>query len=228
MQRMTFFTITLTISLQSLAGSLAGANENDAAREAPRPPEEGGPRRWQVVADEGLLAHDVPSSDAQVVETFSEGVVLANLGCLIAEDRVWCAVRPFQGGTRRYVAADGLRAARGPDGTIPTGTDDSPIRAGRGEYDVRGHIPCAQVPGESLGECAVGVARGRGGDSTVVVTFGNGFERTLYFVHGQFVRANTTMSGTGTDTDWRKEGSTHIVRVDDQRYELRDDLLFGG
>jgi hypothetical protein len=35
------------------------------------------------------------------------------------------------------------------------------------------------------------------------------------------------MSGTGMDTDWHLKGNVHIVRVDDQRYEIPDDLVLG-
>ncbi|NNF92456.1 MAG: hypothetical protein HKM96_13790, partial [Boseongicola sp.] len=61
----------------------------------------------------------------------------------------------------------------------------------------------------------------------VVVTFPNGFARTLTFDGGDFVRGNATMSGVGTDTDWRLSDGTYFVRVDDQRYELPAALVFG-
>ena len=34
------------------------------------------------------------------------------------------------------------------------------------------------------------------------------------------------MSGVGTDTEWRRESGLHVIRVDDQRYELPDALVF--
>ena len=49
-------------------------------------------------------------------------------------------------------------------------------------------------------------------------TFGNGFSRLLFFAHGEFIRGDSTMSGVGTDTDWRVENGLHIIRVDDQSY----------
>ncbi len=78
-----------------------------------------------------------------------------------------------------------------------------------------------------MGECNAEVARGGGRDATVVVTFPNGFARRLYFVHGEFVSASSTMSGSGIDTDWRVENGLHEIRVDDQRYELPEILVFG-
>ena len=107
------------------------------------------------------------------------------------------------------------------------GTDDSKRRAGKGDFDTKGEIPCAQERGQPMGRCRAAVARSGGGDATVVVTFPNGFARRLYFVHGEFVRASATMSGVGTDADWRLENELHFVRVDDQRYELPDAMVFG-
>lgn len=190
--------------------------------------EDGGPRRWQVTAPGGARMHDAPAVDAAVIETLSDGAILSNLGCEPAGGQVWCKVRLLRGRDRGYVAAASLKPARGPDGTVPMGSDDSMLRARKGEFDASGHVPCAQIRGEQMGECRVAVARGGGGDATVVVTFSNGFKRMLSFMHGQFIRADTTMSGNGFDTDWRLEDDLHIIRVDDQRYELPDAVIFGG
>jgi hypothetical protein len=123
--------------------------------------------------------------------------------------------------------AAGLRPAQGPDGVVPTGVDDSKHRARKRDFDAKGVIPCAQERRQPMGECSAEVARSGGRDATVVVTFPNGFARSLYFVHGEFVSASSTMSGSGIDTDWRIENGRHDIRVDDQRYELPDILVFG-
>jgi len=88
-------------------------------------------------------------------------------------------------------------------------------------------IACAQESGEPLGRCTYGVKRGEAGRTTVTVAFANGFERRLFFEDGMFLKANATMSGTGTDTDWSIEDGMHRVRVDDQRYDVPDTLLAG-
>ena len=108
------------------------------------------------------------------------------------------------------------------------GADDSLRRARNRDFDAGGTIPCAQIRGQPMGECTFAVARSGGGDATVVVTFSNGFKRMLFFTHGEFIRGEDTTSGTGRDMDWHKEGSRHIIRVDDQRYELPDTGIFGG
>lgn len=108
------------------------------------------------------------------------------------------------------------------------GTDDDSLRASRGDFDASGRIPCAQMHGQPMEECTFGVARDSDGDATVVVTFPNGFKRTLFFTDRAFIRADPSMSGGGFDTDWRTEGGILIIRVDDQRYELPDAVIFGG
>lgn len=101
-------------------------------------------------------------------------------------------------------------------------------RAAEGDFDARGALACAQEQNQAMGECAYGVARGGEGEAAIVVTFANGFKRTLYFADGAFAKADATMSGSGVDVEWRVEDGLHIIRVDDQRYELPDSAVFGG
>lgn len=172
--------------------------------------------------------HASPARDSAVAGMLADGAILANLGCAPNDGLVWCKVRPLQDRSRGYVAADFLQPARGPDGSVPMGTDDSAVRAGRGDFDASGSLACAQNRAEPMGRCTFGVARSSGGDATIVVTFSNGFRRLLFFAHGRFISGNATMSGNGFDTDWRREGERHIIRVDDQRYTLRHAEVFGG
>ena len=190
-------------------------------------PADGGARRWRITAGSNLRLFGRPSEGAPVIATLSEAVVLSNLGCAKAADQFWCEVRPFRGGARGFARAERLVPAQGPDGTTPMGADDSKRRARKRDFDAKGEIPCAQERGQALGTCGAAVARSGGGDATVVATFANGFVRRLYFIHGEFVSASATMSGVGTDTDWRLEKGVHFIRVDDQRYELPNALVFG-
>ena len=86
-------------------------------------------------------------------------------------------------------------------------------------------IACAQETGESLGQCTYSVKRDKMGKTTVTVVFANGFKRHLFFNDGTFLKANATMSGTGTDTAWSLKDGIHRIRVDDQRYEVPDTLI---
>lgn len=99
-------------------------------------------------------------------------------------------------------------------------------RAKAGDFDASGEVRCAQEVGQSLGACAAEVARADG-SAVVVVTFPNGFSRILMFGDARFLRGNATMSGVGTDADWTLSDGVYRVRVDDQRFELPEALVFG-
>lgn len=227
------FGAALTIASLATAALIVSGLQAEANGQTPEPiaaaplaPEQGGPRRWRATGDD-LHLHDAPAEGAEVVGVIADGAVLTNLGCEQSEGRSWCQVRPFRGGARGYLPAERLQPAVGPDGFVPIGVDDSRRRARRGDFDARAQIRCAQEAGEALGVCDAAVARSGGGDATVVVTFPNGFARQLFFTHGAFTRADATMSGVGTDTDWRVEDGLHVIRVDDQRFEAPVVLVIG-
>ena len=101
-------------------------------------------------------------------------------------------------------------------------------RAKSKSFDASAEIQCAQEVGQALGACRADVARGEGGAAAVVVTFPNGFARTLTFEAGAFLRGNATMSGVGTDMEWHLAGGIYRIRVDDQRFEIPETLVVGG
>ena len=204
--------------------TLVAQTASDA--ESLKSPEDGGPRRWEISGGTANLFAG-PSATARVIGDVPEGSILSNLGCATNAGQHWCEVRPLRGGARAFVKAARIRPAKGPDGSVPVGVNDSPHRARSGDFDDTGGFPCAQERGQTLGICRADVSRSDGGDATVVVTFPNGFVRRLFFVHGEFRAGDATMSGVGTDVDWHLEGGVHYMRVDDQRYELTDSFVFG-
>lgn len=100
-------------------------------------------------------------------------------------------------------------------------------RAKAGAFDMTGKVACAQEVGQAMDTCAAAVARAGESAAAVVVTFPNGFSRTLIFDDRVFVRGNPTMSGVGTDTDSRLSDGMYFIRVDDQRFQLPEALVFG-
>ncbi len=86
-------------------------------------------------------------------------------------------------------------------------------------------IACAQERGEVQSQCSYRIKRDEKGTTTVTVVFANGFKRKLFFKDGMFLKASVTMSGVGTDTNWSLKDGTHMIRVDDQRYEVPDTLV---
>lgn len=129
----------------------------------PASPEEGGPRNWQVTPACGTLnLREEPSTSSKIIARYTPGTILDNLGGLRSEGRVWCDVQQLGGGPRGFVASEYLKPAVSPDGSVATGPDDSALRAGQGDFDATGYVPCAQFAGQPMSECEFGVARSGG------------------------------------------------------------------
>jgi hypothetical protein len=167
------------------------------------------------------------STAARAIARYAPGTVLDNLGCLEAEGRVWCDVQELGGGPRGYVAAAFLKPAVSPDGMPATGPDDSALRAGQGDFDATGQIPCAQEAGQPMGQCDFGVARAGGGAATVVVTRPDGRPRAIYFANGVAIGADTSEADPGAFSAER-DGDLTRVQVGDERYEVIDAIVLGG
>lgn len=221
-----FIFITMVAALHTTANGQTLSNRYTATVDSFNAPSNGGVRRWQVVTDNVMNVHDAPSLDTPIIHSVDDGTILDNLGCEKIRKRIWCGIRTIRTKKQGYTLAEYLQPAVGPDGLVPMGSNSSSQLARKSKFSLRGKILCSQERGEGMGECSVGVALAGGGDAAVVASFPNGFKRTLYFVNGEFISANTTMSGNGSDTDWRKDGDLHIIRVDDQRYKISDNLIF--
>jgi hypothetical protein len=188
-------------------------------------PVDGGLRRWQVATSRGFTLFDAPQGRELTAAHIEASSILRSFGCIESKKEIWCEVSPLHGGRRGFVLAEKLMAVTGPDGVVARGVDDSARRAKQKRYDATAKIQCAQEQGQELGICSVGVARSDGGDATVSATFRNGFSRHLFFAHGEFIRANSTMSGVGTDTEWHVENGVYVIRIDDQRYVVPESLV---
>ena len=90
----------------------------------------------------------------------------------------------------------------------------------------RVEVLCAQEVGEQLAPCKASIEH-KDGSTLVIIRFPNGFSRLLFFKDAAFQRGNTTMSGTGTDTDWSLSDGIYRIRVDDQQYEVPEALISG-
>lgn len=197
--------------------------------ERPAAPEDGGPRNWKVTGvKSGLNLREEPSISASVVTTFAPDIVLDNLGCRHAENRIWCDVQQFGGGPRGYVSAEFLQPAVSPDGSVATGPDDSALRAGQGQFDATGKLPCAHSAGQLLGQCEFGVARAGGGYATVIITHPDGFNRAIYFRMGKPMGANTSQADGYPEFRFTKENDLNLIRIGNERYEIPDAVIFGG
>jgi hypothetical protein len=208
-------------------GTLAAAAEKRS--DVPRAPEDGGPRNWEVTGVAGVVnVRERPSTTAPISARFRPGTLLDNLGCQPADNRVWCDVQRLGGGPRGFVSAEFLKPAVSPDGRVSTGPDDSALRAGRGEYDATGKLPCAQAAGQPMTECEFGVARAGGGYATVVIKRLTGPTRAIYFRMGKAIGADTSQADGYPEFRATKERDLHSIRIGDDRYEIPDAVLFGG
>ncbi len=220
------------MTLKALGAICAGVALSAAglayADEVPAAPEDGGPRNWQVAVGGGLNLRAQPSIGAGVLATYASGTLLDNLGCRRDEGRVWCDVQQLGGGPRGYVAAEFLKPAVAPHGAVATGPDDSALRAGQGEFDATGQIPCAHYAGQPTTSCAFGVARAGGGYATVVVTHPDGRKRAIFFRAGVAVGADTNEADGYHEFRARKENDLHFIRVGPERYEIVDAVVLGG
>ena len=215
----------MMISLATFA-VFAGAQLEAATKAAP---EDGGPRHWEVKGvSSGLNLREQPSTSSKVLLSYPQGTILTNLGCQNADSMVWCDVQKLGGGARGFVSAKYLKPAVAPDGSVPTGPDDSASRAGQKDFDATGKIPCAQVDGQPMRLCEFGVARAGGGYATIVVTKPDGVSRAIYFVRGQLLGADTSQADGYPPVSGEKENDLNFIKVGDERYEIPDAVIFGG
>ena len=217
----------LELIIAAAQGASSGGTTT-AGGEIPSAPEDGGPRHWEVTGVSGALnLREEASTSARAIARYAPGTVLDNLGCLEAEGRVWCDVQALGGGPRGYVAAEFLTPSISPDGTPAMGFDDSALRAGQGDFDATGQIPCAQASGQPMGQCDFGVARAGGGAATVIVTRPDGRPRAIFFANGVAIGADTSEADPGAFSAER-DSDLNRIEVGDERYEIPDAVVLGG
>jgi heat shock protein HslJ len=218
----------LYLGLMADGGTYVWARDGatPSAAVVPASPENGGPRNWEVTR--ALSLREQPGASARILATYRAGTILDNLGCRQAQGRAWCDVQQLGGGPRGYVAAEYLRPAISPDGSAAMGPDDSALRAGQRNFDATGPLSCAFAAGQPMGQCEFGVARAGGGDATVVVKKPDGRTRAIFFRMGRPLGADVAESEGRRDFRATKEGDLHRIRVGNERYEIRDAVIFGG
>jgi hypothetical protein len=140
---------------------------------------------------------------------------------------VWCDVQQLGGGPRGYVAAEFLKPAVSPDGSVATGVDDSALRAGQGQYDASGNLPCALHAGQPMAQCEFGVARAGGGYATVIIKKPDGQTRAIFFRMGKPIGADTSEANPG-EFSAAREADLNFIRIGDERYEIPDAVVLGG
>jgi hypothetical protein len=227
-----YLVAALVLLFAAIATVQAGADQfaaASAAAEVPAAPEDGGPLNWQVSGISGALnLREQPTTTAKIITAFPPGTILDNLGCQRADGRIWCDVQQLGSGPRGYVAAEFLAPAVSPDGSVAMGPDNSAYRAGQGDFDATGQIPCAQYPGQPMTECEFGVARAGGGYATVVIKKPDGRNRAIFFRRGKPIGADTSEADSYPEFHATKENDLNLIRVGNERYEIPDAVVLGG
>ncbi|MEJ2503115.1 MAG: hypothetical protein P8177_07315 [Gemmatimonadota bacterium] len=208
----------------------SAAMPSTSARDDYVSPEDGGPRNWTVVsAGDPVPLRAAPSGTAAAVHSYAPGTVVDNLGCRSEAGGVWCDVQELGGGPRGYLPAGALEPAVSPDGAVARGPDDSALRAGRGEFDTTGQVPCGRASDASLGQGGFSVARAGGGYATVVVDRpGGGPRQAIFFRLGRPIGADTSEAdGAGAFYVTRRDDG-HNIRIGDERWVIPDAVVLGG
>lgn len=101
-------------------------------------------------------------------------------------------------------------------------------RAGQGDFDATGKIPCAQEAGQPMGQCDFGVAREGNGSATVVITRADGRPRAIFFDKGVAISADASQADGYGEFKATKQSDLHMIQVGKERYEIPDAVIFGG
>ncbi|MDR9401856.1 MAG: hypothetical protein RI580_00305 [Halothece sp. Uz-M2-17] len=107
-------------------------------------------------------------------------------------------------------------------------SSDDATRAGGGEFDATGQIPCAQYMGQPMTVCDFGVSREGNGTATVVITKPDGQTRAIFFVDGQANSADTSQADGYGEFKAERESDLNFIRVGEERYEIPDAVIYGG
>jgi len=101
-------------------------------------------------------------------------------------------------------------------------------RAGQGDFDATGKIPCAQSKGQPMGQCPFGVAREGKGTATVSVTFPDGHKRAIFFENGNAIGADLSQADGNMDFNSTKEHGLYMINAGNERYEIPEAVIYGG
>ncbi len=101
-------------------------------------------------------------------------------------------------------------------------------RAGRGRFDARGRIACAQALGQPMGQCDFAVARDPGGSASVKVTMPDGRARFLFFEKGKALSADLSQADGDMTFRATREADLYRIQAGRERYEIPEAVVCGG
>lgn len=101
-------------------------------------------------------------------------------------------------------------------------------RAGQGQFDASGNIPCAEEKGQPMAQCKFQVARDPGGNASVKVTLPSGRTRFIFFEKGRATGADLSQADGDMSFKATKEADLFMIRAGHERYEIPEAAVFGG
>lgn len=110
----------------------------------------------------------------------------------------------------------------------PTDLSSSSERAGQGQFDTNGQIPCAQHKGQPMGQCPFSVSRGSNSSATVVVTRPDGRKRAIFFEKDKAISADLSQADGNMNFRATKKADLYMIHAGDERYEIPEAVVFGG
>lgn len=114
-------------------------------------------------------------------------------------------------------AAEKASTAAPSDDTLVAGTD----------FHATGNVPCTMAVGQPTGSCPFGVKREGNGSGAVIITKPDGRTRAIFFENGTATGADVSEADPA-EFQAEKQGDLSIVRIDKERYEIPDAVIFGG
>ena len=126
------------------------------------------------------------------------------------------------------MAAEFLQSALSPSGAAIYGPDNSALKAGQGQFDATGSVPCSLANDKGPYMCQFGVARTGGGYATVIVTRPDGRERAIYFRMGRAIGASSSEADSYESFWVVRVADVYRISVGAERYEIPDAVVFGG
>ncbi|WP_300535235.1 SH3 domain-containing protein [uncultured Mameliella sp.] len=190
----------------------------------PTSPQPTPPANGMVVQVTGVPGGDVlnvrsgPGTGNRIVGALSNGTSVRQLDCRMVGKSRWCQIEMMTDMRERgWVNARYLTkgsATHLPGDAVVPGTG----------YNATGRIPCTNLPGGAMFDCAFGVRRTGNGNATLVVTFPAANARTMTFRGGVPVSADVAAALSYS----RASGMT-VVRIGNtERFRIPDAVLYGG
>jgi len=121
-----------------------------------------------------------------------------------------------------------FQAAGGALAAAPSARASHSERAGQGQFDASGNIPCAGNKGQPMGQCKFQVARDSGGSASVKMTLPSGKTRFIFFEKGKAISADLSQADGDMTFKATKEADLFKIRAGHEHYEIPEAAVFGG